>query len=78
MQHSFDRCLFYHLNSKNVVDCVMIIHVDDFMATYAESFPLKILEGLFSWGQVTKVDTKTPGQYRGKEIKMLEEKGYRG
>lgn len=56
----------------------MIIHVDDFMATYAESFPLKILEGLFSWGQVTKVDTKTPGQYRGKEIKMLEEKGYRG
>ena len=75
IQHSFDRCLFYHLNSKNVIDCAMIIHVDDFMATYAESFPLKILEELFSWGQVTKVDTKTPGQYRGKEIKIIEEKG---
>ena len=50
VQHSFDRCLFYHLNSKNVVDCVMIIHVDDFMATYAESFPLKILEGTLLLG----------------------------
>ena len=74
-QHSFDRCFFMHRNENGRLDCALIVHVDDVMATYAESFNLDILKNLFSWGQVTLVDSKTPGQYRGKEITMLEEKG---
>ena len=74
-QHTFDRCFFMHRNEDGRLDCALIVHVDDVMATYAESFNLDILKNLFSWGQVTLVDCKTPGQYRGKEITMLEEKG---
>lgn len=68
--HSFDKCFFYHLGEDNQLDCCVIVHVDDFMATYSSSFPLTILENLFEWGSVTKVDEEHPGEYRGKEITM--------
>ena len=74
-QHSFDRCFYYHLNEDNVLDCLLICHVDDFMATYSETFDLNKLEGLFSWGSTTKISPETQGEYRGKEIIMVHEDG---
>ncbi|CAL1138518.1 unnamed protein product [Cladocopium goreaui] len=69
--HSFDKCLFYHVGSDGLLDCVLIVHVDDFMATFSSSFDKTILEGLFEWGSVTLIDEDHSGEYRGKEIKML-------
>ena len=70
MVHSFDRCCFYHVGTDNKIDCVMIVHVDDFMAAYSESFEISLLEKMFEWGSITKVDENHPGEYRGKEITM--------
>ena len=53
----------------------MIVHVDDVMATYSEAFPIDILANMFQWGSVTNVDVNTPGEYRGKEITMVEKDG---
>ena len=72
--HSFDRCCFYHTGKDGSLDCIMIVHVDDFMAAFSESFDLSILEGMFEWGSTTKVDEDHPGQYRGKEISMIKTK----
>ena len=76
IQHSFDRCLFYHISEDDgSLDVVLIMHVDDFMCTYSESFPLQLLEDLFGWGSVTKIDENHPGEYRGKEITMINDNG---
>ena len=72
-QHSFDRCLYYHLGADGSLDCIMIVHVDDFMATYSESFSVSVLESLFTWGSVTHVSPDTPGEYRGKEVTMVQD-----
>ena len=74
-QHSFDRCCYYHLNKKDgSLDCVLIVHVDDFMAVYnTEKFPVSILQNMFKWGSTTQVSLDTPGEYRGKEITMTKE-----
>ena len=69
-RHSFDRCFYYHHGSDGLLDCVLIVHVDDFLATYSESFDLAILEGLFKWGSTTKITEDTSGVYRGKEIAL--------
>jgi len=74
-QHSFDRCLFYHLDENQQLDAILIVHVDDFMVTYSQTFPLHILEEMFEWGSVTKVDEQTPGEYRGKEIQLVKQDG---
>lgn len=74
-QHSFDKCLYYHVNHLGVLDALMIIHVDDVMAVYSESFELKLLEDMLKWGSITKVSTTNPGEYRGKEITMYEKDG---
>lgn len=74
-QHTFDRCLFYHRGLDGALDCILIVHVDDFMATYSEVFDVKILEELFEWGSITRVDENHPGEYRGKEVKMKETNG---
>ena len=71
-QHTFDRCLFYHRGPNDELDCILIVHVDDFMATYSEVFDVKILEELFEWGSITRVDENHSGEYRGKEIHMKE------
>ena len=74
-QHSFDRCFYWHLGEDGALDCILIVHVDDFLATYSESFPLSVLENLFAWGSITKVNLETPGEYRGKEITMVQDGG---
>jgi hypothetical protein len=74
-QHSFDRCLYYHLGEDNLLDCLLIIHVDDVLATYSETFQVNILANMFQWGSVTHVSLETPGEYRGKEITMFEKDG---
>ena len=74
-QHTFDRCLFYHRGPNDELDCILIVHVDDFMATYSEVFDVKILEELFEWGSITRVDENHSGEYRGKEIHMKETNG---
>ena len=75
-QHSFDRCFYYHLNQNTCcVDCLLICHVDDFMATYSGMFGLGKLESLFSWGSTTKITPETQGEYRGKEIIIIYENG---
>ena len=72
VSHSFDKCLFYHTNpTSNQPDCILIVHVDDFMAAYSEEFNLSILENLFEWGSVPRIDENTSGVYRGKEITMI-------
>ena len=76
VQHSFDRCLFYHIGETDgLLDAVLIVHVDDFMCTYSDTFHLELLEGMFEWGSVTKVDAEHPGEYRGKEISMIDDNG---
>ena len=74
-QHSFDRCFYTHRGEDGLLDCLMIVHVDDFMAVYSETFDLDTLKNLFSWGSTTLITTSTPGEYRGKEISLHEEKG---
>ena len=74
-QHSFDRCFYTHRGEDGLLDCLMIVHVDDFMAVYSETFNLDTLKSLFSWGSTTLITTSTPGEYRGKEISLHEEKG---
>jgi len=69
--HSFDRCCFYHIGEDGKLDCVMIVHVDDFMAAFSETFDLTLLENMFEWGSTTRVDEENPGEYRGKEISMI-------
>ena len=69
--HSFDRCCFYHIGEDGKLDCVMIVHVDDFMAAFSETFDLTLLENMFEWGSTTGVDEEHPGEYRGKEISMI-------
>ena len=54
---------------------VVIIHVDDFLATYSEKFPVEVLEKMFAWGSITKVTPQQPATYRGKEITMVENNG---
>ena len=45
------NCLFYHISEDDgSLGAVLIVHVDDFMCTYSESFPLQLLEDLFEWG----------------------------
>ena len=76
--HDLDRCLFYHVSEatgEEKVDCVLIIHVDDVLAVYSDRFSLEILETMFEWGSVTKLDGTNEGTYRGKEIKLFEEAG---
>ena len=46
-QHTFDKCLFYHSGADGLLDCVLIVHVDDFMAAYSETFDLDSLKNLF-------------------------------
>lgn len=70
VQHSFDKCLFYHIGKDGLLDCVLICHVDDFMAAYSETFDIDSLRNLFEWGSVTILSPETPGEYRGKEIIM--------
>ena len=74
-QHTFDRCFYYHHGDDGLLDCLMIVHVDDFMAVYAETFNLDILRNLFSWGSVTLVSSEKPGTYRGKEISLHQVNG---
>lgn len=66
-QHSFDKRSLYHHDNDSQLDAVLIFHVDDLMCAYSEAFPLHILENLFEWGSVTKVDEQHPGEYRGKD-----------
>ena len=71
-RHTYDRCLYYYLDPKSgELQAVVIIHVDDFLATYSSSFPILILEKLFTWGSITRVTTETSATYRGKEIRLL-------
>ncbi|CAE7200822.1 GIP [Symbiodinium microadriaticum] len=71
VRHTYDRCLYYFQDPRtNELQAVVIIHVDDFLATYSDSFPIKILEELFTWGSVNKVTTETGATYRGKEITL--------
>ena len=72
-QHSFDRCLYYHVGEDGLLDALMIVHVDDMLAVYSETFPLELLEGMFKWGSMTKITHDTPGEFRGKEIQMIVE-----
>ena len=72
-RHSFDRCLYYYVGDGNKLQAVVIIHVDDFLATYSESFPLHLLENMFVWGSITKVTTEEHAVYRGKEIRLHQE-----
>ena len=72
-RHSFDRCMYYYNDSGGKLQAVVIIHVDDFLATYSESFPLHILEKMFVWGSITKVTTEKHAVYRGKEIRLHQE-----
>eukprot|EP00438_Fugacium_kawagutii_P011147 Skav200228 [mRNA] locus=scaffold2352:155227:163374:+ [translate_table: standard] len=70
IQHEYDRCMFYHIGDDEMLDAVLIVHVDDFMMTYASTFNIDKMEKLFEWGSVTKIDPDHPGEYRGKEIRM--------
>ena len=74
-QHTFDRCFYYHHGDDGLLDCLMIVHVDDFMAVYAETFNLDTLRNLFSWGSVTLVSSEKSGTYRGKEISLHQVNG---
>eukprot|EP00439_Symbiodinium_sp_Y106_P057908 s106_g8.t1 len=74
-RHGFDRCLYYFLNENKELVAVVIIHVDDFLATYSEKFPVEVLDGMFVWGSVTKVTPQQSATYRGKEISMIENNG---
>ena len=74
--HDLDRCLFYHTSlhsGEEKIDCALIVHVDDFLAVYSESFKLEALEKMLEWGSVTKLDGSNKGTYRGKEITLYEE-----
>ena len=71
IQHSLDRCFYMHFDGKGKLNCALIVHVDDFMAAFSESFPLQKLEKMFEWGSITKVAEDKPGTYRGKEITMV-------
>ena len=67
---------FYHVSADDgSLDAVLIVHVDDFMCTYSESFPLQLLEEMFEWASVTKIDENHPGEYGGKEITMINANG---
>ena len=66
--HSFDKCFFMHWGADGLLDCLLIVHVDDFLAVCSETFNKEILQNLLEWGPVTLVDEKNPGTYRGKEI----------
>ena len=72
-RHSFDHCCYYHVSEAGNLDCVLIVHVDDFMATYSEAFDRGLLQNLFRWGSTTEVSPEKPGEYRGKEITMRHE-----
>ena len=72
-QHSLDRCFFIHYSPDHIIDCTVIVHVDDFMAVYSSLFDLTILENMFSWGKTIKVTEDTPCKYRGKEIRLVKE-----
>lgn len=72
--HSFDRCFFQHFDGGGQLDAMAIVHVDDFLVVYSETFNLSLLEEMFRWGSVTKVDEDNPGVYRGKEISCIREK----
>ena len=73
--HSLDRCFFVHYADSGRPDCFVIVHVDDFMAVHSTEFNMKILEDMFSWGKTGHVTTESPGEYRGKEIKLIKENG---
>ena len=72
-RHSFDRCMYYYIGDNGRLQAVVIIHVDDFLATYSEKFPLHLLENMFVWGSITKITTEKHAVYRGKEIKLYQE-----
>ena len=74
-RHGFDRCLYYFFSENKELLAVVIIHVDDFLATYSEKFPVEVLEKMFVWGSITKVTPQQPATYRGKEITMVENNG---
>ena len=72
IMRDYDRCFFYHYHPKSGrLDCVMIVHVDDFMASYSEEFDVISLEKMFLWGSVTKLTTENEGIYRGKEVRLV-------
>ena len=75
--HSFDRCFFQHFDGGGQLDAMAIVHVDDFLVVYSETFNLSLLEEMFRWGSVTKVDEDNPGVYRGKEISCIRDKDNR-
>ena len=70
-----DKCFYYHVDQMGYLDCLLIIHVDDVLATYSETFPLETLENMVRWGSITKVTLDQPCDYRGKEITMHEKDG---
>ena len=70
-QHSLDRCFFIHYSY--IINCAVIVNVDDFNAVYSSQFDLTILENMFSWGKTIKVTEDTPCEYRGKEIRLVKE-----
>eukprot|EP00435_Cladocopium_sp_Y103_P056706 s1320_g19.t1 len=47
--HALHRMCFLHYGQDGVVDCIALVYVDDLLVTYAETFDLGTITGLFRY-----------------------------
>ena len=49
-QHRYDKCMLIKRDQQRRLLVVMIVHVDDFLVTYREDYPIDELKAMFSMG----------------------------
>jgi hypothetical protein len=69
-QHRYDKCMLIKRDQQRRLLVVMIVHVDDFLVTYREDYPIDELKAMFRWGSTTLLTPENEIVFRGKEIKM--------
>ena len=71
--HSFDRMMFYYINSDGKTCAVLVVYVDDFLLTHDSSFPFQSFVEAFTWGSQTYVTPGNPVTFKGKELEVCVE-----
>ncbi len=68
--HSLDCMCFLHF-ADGRWDCILIVHVDDFLIGWARSFDIGALKKMFKWGRWSELLMGSDGvqeRFVGKEI----------
>ena len=69
--HALDRMCFLHYDKDGCLDCIALVHVDDFLVlvTYADQVDLTALTRFFKWGRTSfETDVVT---FQGKQFRTV-------